>query len=59
MSNNTQKENKPFKIPTTSVNKDSDEEDRVKIWDGGGSTDDKTPGKTHYPIGHVVLRKDR
>jgi hypothetical protein len=45
----------PFEIPTTSVNKDGNEEHGVEIWDGGSSADDEAPGEAHYPVSYVVL----
>ena len=32
-----------------------DEEDTVKVRDGGGRADDQAPGEAHGPVGDVVL----
>lgn len=39
------------------MNEDGDEEHRIKVRDGGGETDNGTPGKAHGPVGNIVLHE--
>ena len=45
----------PFKVTSTSVNENGDEEDRIEIGNRCGKTDDGTPCEAHDPVRNVIL----
>jgi len=43
-----------FKVTAATMDEDDNEEDRVEVGDGGGSSNDGTPHEGHDPVGDVV-----
>lgn len=50
-----EEDDEPFKVASTPMNENSDEEQGVEIWDGSGEAHDSAPSETHSPVGNIIL----
>jgi hypothetical protein len=49
-------EHKPLKISANTVNQDCNEENAVKVWNGGCKTDNRSPEEAHDPVCDIILQ---